>query len=125
MYDLRTNMPQFGKRTPLTRAHFKEFRGGLRGRSDWRAVEALARRVDTGPEGRFRRFTREEITERGDSLDISWLKDDSADQGELPEPSALAETVILELNAAMEEMRAILLELGEDAAALEEAGVLA
>jgi hypothetical protein len=29
--------------------------------------------VDTGDQGRFRRFTRAWIAERGDSLDISWL----------------------------------------------------
>lgn len=70
------------------------------------------------------RSTRQEITDRGDSLDLSWLKDDRLDQGELPEPSALAEEATVELSAPMEELRAILLELGEDAATLDAAGVL-
>ena len=54
----------------------------------------------------------------------SWLRDDSAGSGDLPEPSQLAEEALTELAGAMEELRAILLELGEDAAVLEEAGVL-
>ena len=66
-------------------------------------------------EGRFRRFTREWIAERGDSLDIAWLKDES-DGGtdELPEPAALAQEAMGELEGAMEELRGILQELGED-----------
>lgn len=124
VYDMRANMPQFGKRTPFTREHFAEFEAAF-GEDPYGGPEALAARVDTGEGGRFRRFTREEIAARGDSLDISWLKDDSAAQGELPEPAQLAEEALTELAGAMEELRAILLELGEDQAALEEAGVLA
>jgi type I restriction enzyme M protein len=124
VYDMRANMPQFGKRTPFTREHFRDFEAAF-GDDPYGGPEALAARVDTGEAGRFRRFTREQIAERGDSLDISWLKDDSAAQGELPEPAQLAEEALTELAGAMEELRAILLELGEDAAVLEEAGVLA
>ncbi|GGR75337.1 type I restriction endonuclease [Deinococcus seoulensis] len=123
VYDLRANMPHFGKRTPFTREYFTEFETAY-GPDPYGGPDALAARVDTGPEGRFRRFTREQIAERGDSLDISWLKDDSADQGDLPEPAQLAEEALTELAGAMEELRAILLELGEDQQALEEAGVL-
>ena len=124
VYDMRANMPQFGKRTPFTRDYFAAFEAAY-GPDPYGGPDALEQRVDTGEEGRFRRFDREFIREsKGDSLDISWLKDDSQDQGELPEPSALAEEAIVELSAAMEELRAILLELGEDQAALEEAGVL-
>jgi len=123
VYDLRANMPQFGKRTPLTREHFRAFEEAF-GDDPYGGEEALARRVDTGPEGRFRRFSREDIRERGDSLDISWLKDDSADSGDLPEPAQLAEEALTELAGAMEELRAILLELGESEEALEAAGVV-
>lgn len=124
VYDLRANMPQFGKRTPFTRSYFTDFEAAF-GPDPLGGPDALAARVDTGPEGRFRRFTRQEIADRSDSLDISWLKDDSAEQGDLPEPAQLAEETLTELAGAMEELRAILLELGEDQQALEEAGVLA
>lgn len=71
--------------------------------------------MDTGETGRVRRFTREQIAERGDSLDIAWLKDDSADNGDdLPEPAALAQEAMTELEGALEDLRGILAELGEE-----------
>lgn len=110
VYDLRANMPQYGKRTVLTRAHFAEFEAAF-GDDPYGG----ARRTDTGEAGRFRRFTREWIAERGDSLDIAWLKDDSDTAAdELPEPATLAQSAMMEMEAAMEELRGILAELGED-----------
>lgn len=114
VYDLRANMPQFGKRTVLTRAHFAEFEAAFC-KDPLGAPKSLKKRKDTGEAGRFRRFTREQIAERGDSLDIAWLKDDSdTDGGELPEPTFLAREALLELDGAMVELRGILEELGED-----------
>lgn len=113
-YDLRANMPQYGKRTQLTREHFAEFEAAF-GDDPLASAKALAKRKDTGEQGRFRKFTREEIATRGDGLDISWLKDDndtSAD--ELPEPAVLAQEAMGELEAAMDELRGILEELGEE-----------
>ena len=90
VYDLRANMPQFGKRTLLTREHFADFEAAF-GDDPLGGPEALAAREDTGETGRFRRFTREQIAERGDSLDIAWLKDDGDGSGDaLPEPAVLA-----------------------------------
>ena len=111
VYDLRANMPQFGKRTPLTREHFAEFEKAYGKKAD-----GTSKRTDQGPEGRFRYFTREEIEARGDSLDISWLKDDSETAaGDLPEPEILAQEAITELEGALEELRGILAELGLEA----------
>lgn len=108
VYDLRANMPQFGKRTPLTRGRFSEFEKAFGDKPD-----GSAKRKDLGVEGRFRKFSREEIKARGDSLDIAWLKDDSdAAAGELPEPEVLAQEAIAELEGAVEELRAILAEFG-------------
>jgi type I restriction enzyme M protein len=114
VYDLRANMPQFGKRTVLTREHFAEFEAAF-GDDPLGAPKSLKQRNDTGESGRFRRFTREEIAARGDSLDIAWLKDESnARTDELPEPAALAREAMDELAASMGELRGILEELGED-----------
>ena len=113
VYDLRANMPNFGKRTPLTRQHFAEFEQAF-GEDPAGGPEALAQRVDTGETGRFRRFTREQLAERGDSLDISWLKDDSETGSELPDPGVLAGSVVTELEAAIAAMQAVMLELGMD-----------
>jgi type I restriction enzyme M protein len=114
VYDLRANMPQFGKRTMLTRAHFAEFEAAF-GDDPLGLPESLARRVDTGETGRFRRFSREWIAERGESLDIAWLKDDSNESADdLPDPAALAQSAVIDLDAALEELRGILAELGEE-----------
>ncbi|MEF8735981.1 MAG: N-6 DNA methylase [Candidatus Accumulibacter necessarius] len=114
VYDLRANMPQFGKRTLLRPEDFAQFEGAF-GDDPLGGAASLAKRKDTGEAGRFRRFTRDEIAARGDSLDISWLKDES-DTGNdgLPEPAELAREAIDELDGAIEELRAILEELGED-----------
>jgi len=114
VYDLRANMPQYGKRTQLVRKHFIEFEAAF-GDDPLGGAKALAKRKDTGEQGRFRKYTREQIAARGDSLDIAWLKDDSdTSADELPEPAALAQEAMGELEAALDELRGILEELGED-----------
>ncbi|MBD2513853.1 N-6 DNA methylase [Nostoc sp. FACHB-973] len=114
VYDLRGNMSQFGKRTQLTRKHFAEFEVAF-GDDPLGSPTSLAKRVDTGNNGRFRRFTRDWIAERDDNLDIAWLKDDSQDDnGKRIEPVMLAQEAMGELEAALEELRGILKELGEE-----------
>ena len=109
VYDMRANAPKFGKRTPLTRAHFAEFETVF-----GEDCNGFSPRTDQGEAGRWRRFSREEVRARGDSLDISWLKDDNAeDAADLPEPAVLAREAMDELNGALEELEAILAELGE------------
>jgi type I restriction enzyme M protein len=102
-YDLRTNMPSFGKRTPLTRKHFAEFESCY-------GVDPNGKspRTDLGEEGRFRCFSRESITKRGENLDISWLRDESLqDADNLPEPDEIAAEIMMRLQSAMEDMEAL------------------
>lgn len=114
VYDLRANMSQFGKRTQLTRKHFAEFEVAF-GDDPFGNSISLSKRMDTGKQGRFRKFTREWIAERGDNLDITWLKAESEDgTDELPELSALAQEAMVELKAALAELQGILQELGEE-----------
>ena len=115
VYDMRANMPQFGKRTPLTRDHFIEFEAAF-GADPCGGRTSLARRVDTGEGGRFRCYTREQIAARGDNLDIAWLKDDNAASAhsQHDEPALLARLAMRELNAALAELRALVEQLGED-----------
>ena len=116
VYDLRANMPAFGKRTPLTREHFAEFEAAYN--SD---PHGLAPRSATGPDGRWQSFSREEIAARGDSLDLAWLKDDFInDASDMVEPADLAMEAMDELEAALADLRAILQELGEEIEELEE-----
>jgi type I restriction enzyme M protein len=114
IYDLRANAPQFGKRTPLKREYFKEFEEAF-GKDPVGSKKALSKRKEEGETGRFRKFSRDWIAERGDSLDISWLKDDSDDNFEdMPEPEAIAQLAINELEGAIEGLREIIRELGTE-----------
>jgi type I restriction enzyme M protein len=127
VYDMRANMPQFGKRTPFTRDYFRtppdapasqprdKFEDVF-GNDPFGGPAALAARQDTGATGRWRRFTREQIAQRGDNLDISWLKDDTAQAAEAQrdDPAMVARLLQRELSDAMAELRALLEELGED-----------
>ena len=103
VYDLRTNMPSFGKRTPLTPRHFQDFIAAYGDDQN-----GQSQRVDQGEDGRFRCFAREEIAKRGDNLDISWLRDESLQSADdLPEPDAIALQIMERLETAMEEMQAL------------------
>jgi len=103
VYDLRANMPKFGKRTPLTAKHFEAFE---------KAYSAMERK-DEGEEGRFRSFSREYIAEHDDSLDISWIKDDSLeDAADLPTPDVLATEAMEELSGAMNDLEILMAQLG-------------
>lgn len=109
VYDMRANMPSFGKRTPFTRDHFEAFE-----KAYGTDPHGKSKRKDQGEAGRFRKFTREFIRERGESLDVAWLKDESDGGGDdLPEPAVLAREAMTELEGAFEALRGILAELGE------------
>ena len=112
-YDMRTNMPSFGKRYPLTREHFTEF-----AQCYGDDANGNSPRVDLGEEGRFRCFTREYIEKRNENLDISWLRDESLESGDnLPEPEIIAAEIMEKLRIATKEMAALMILLeGEEAA---------
>ncbi|MBU2115948.1 MAG: type I restriction-modification system subunit M [Gammaproteobacteria bacterium] len=122
VYDLRANMPQFGKRTVLTKKHFDEFYEAVG--HDLTQVDDLARHAfiknhkngsDIGnvETCRLRCFSREEIAKKDDSLDLAWIRDDSTeDSANLPEPDVLINEALEELAGAMRELQAILVELG-------------
>ena len=114
VYDLRTNTPQFGRRTLLRREHFTEFEAFF-GDDPLGGDASLAQRTETGKKGRFRRFSRDWIAERDDNLDISWLKDEREEENaDLAEPPILAQEAISELEAAIAELQDIMQELGEE-----------
>ena len=104
-YDMRTNMPQFGKRTPLTLEHFSEFEKSYGKKSDGTSKRKEETEDGKGEESRFRCFTREDIEQRGDNLDISWLKDEDATSGEdLEEPEVIAAMIREKLGEALGEI---------------------
>ena len=61
------------------------------------------------PDGRWRRFTYDEIMARDKtSLDIFWIRDESlADLDNLPDPDVLAEEIIENLEAGLESFKRI------------------
>ncbi|MEO7068585.1 MAG: N-6 DNA methylase [Rhodanobacter sp.] len=121
IYDLRSNMPNFGKRTPFGATHLKPFEDVYGEDPNGRSA-----RVDEGEQGHFRCFSREQIRERGDSLDISWLKDaDSVDANDLPAPEELAGEAMAELSEALRELDALMEALGAGDEALAQKRLLA
>jgi type I restriction enzyme M protein len=107
VYDLRANMPAFGKTRPLTVDDFKEFEKAY-GKDPY----GRSKRKDEGEEGRWRCFTREQIAARNDNLDISWLRDTEAEaEEELTEPEDIAAAIIGHLKAALEDIETLSEEL--------------
>jgi len=109
IYDMRTNMPNFGKRTPMTRDHFQDFITAY-GKSPY----GRSKRKDQGETGRFRCFTRDQISKRNDSLDITWLQDNSVRNGDdLAAPAEIADEILAQLDLATKEMQDLARLLGE------------
>lgn len=104
VYDARTNMPSFGKRTPFGIEHLSGFMQAYGNDANGRAA-----RVDEGETGRWRRFGRDEIRRRGDNLDVTWLRDESGGgDGELREPEEIAAEIMELLRVATEEMQGLM-----------------
>lgn len=112
VYDLRANMPAFGKTRPLRREDFAGFEAAY-----GEDPNGGAARTDEGETGRFRRFAREAIAARGDNLDISWLRDESgADEDGLTDPADLAAAIAGHLRSALGAIEALVDELEGEAA---------
>ncbi len=89
IYDNRTNVEKVAIRNPLTSKYFEDFE---------ECYHSKPRRETE----RFRRFSREDIAQRDDSLDISWIREESPEgSGELAEPEELIAEVATQLQTAM------------------------
>ncbi|MDL2300683.1 SAM-dependent methyltransferase, partial [Clostridiaceae bacterium OttesenSCG-928-D20] len=100
-YDLRTNMPSLGKTNPLSKSHFDGFVAAYTA-EDRAAVQ----------DERWNRFTREQIREKGDSLDLGLIRDDSVlDYDDLPDPVESAEEITAQLEEAMDLILSVAKEL--------------
>ncbi len=98
IYDMRTNMPNFGKRTPFTEAYFKDFE----------LAYAAADRAAVQDE-RWNCFSREQIKAKNDSLDLGLIADDSlVNYDELPEPVDIAGDAMELLQGAMADLQGII-----------------
>ena len=106
IYDLRTNQHFTLKTNPLTRVHLDDFVSCYR-------ADNRSQRAETE---RFHRFTYDELTQRDKAnLDIFWLRDDSMEDSEnLPPPDVIAEEIMEDLRAALEQLEEIAADLGAD-----------
>jgi type I restriction enzyme M protein len=113
IYDLRTNKHFTLKTNPLRREDLAEFVGLYKAanrhqrEATWSAEQ---------PEGRWRAYSYEDIIGRDKaSLDIFWLKDDSlADSDNLPAPEVIAQEIVEDLQAALEQFKLIAGDLGAE-----------
>ena len=105
IYDGRSNVEGITKKDrPLAREHFTEFEKCFGNDPNGRT-----KRKDLGEDGRFRRFTINQIKDRQYRLDPTWLKDDALEEnGDLPEPQDLATEAITELEAVVDDLREII-----------------
>ncbi|EFP4583677.1 N-6 DNA methylase [Salmonella enterica] len=128
VYDLRTNIPSFGRRTPFDEYHLMPFEKvygenpngqspRIEGEYSFNAELLEVAQTDENKgiderlaHSRWRKFSRDWIRRhKGDSLDITWLKDkDSVDVANLPDPEILAREVRANLEAALNEMDELL-----------------
>ena len=117
-YDLRTNMPTFGKRTPFTEEVFKDFiyayTGGM---SADKVVDEYDGSIDDElrariKDERWQYYTREEIAEKNDTLDIGLVADNSVQSSDaLGEPEDIIREAKDELNEILKQLDDILKEL--------------
>ena len=100
-YDLRTNMPSFGKTNPLKKDNFAGFETAYEA-ADRHAVQ----------DERWSVFTREQIAEKGNSLDLGLIRDDSiVDYEDLPDPIESGEDAIAQLEEAVDLLQSVVNEL--------------
>lgn len=100
-YDLRTNMPSFGKTTPLKKEHF----------ADFEKAYTAGNRHDISDE-RLCVYTREEIKAEGKGLDLGLIRDESIlDYNDLPDPIESSEDAISQLEEAVDLLMSVIKEL--------------
>ena len=111
VYDYRTNIHHTLKKNPLKLDDLKDFINCYNPENRHKRKETYS---ETNTEGRWRKFTYDEIIARDKtSLDITWLKDKSlADLDNLPDPDIIATEIVENLEAGLASFREIILSLG-------------
>ena len=106
IYDLRTNRRFTLKTNPLTRADLDDFV----------ACYSPENRHERQEAERFRRFSYEDLVKRDKvNLDIFWLRDESMeDSANLPPPDQIADEIVEDLRAALEQLEEIVGDLAAE-----------
>ena len=107
IYDFRTNVHFTLKQHPMTDADLEDFIRCYHPENRHERAETWS---PENPDGRWRRFSAEEILKRDKtSLDIFWIKDKSlADLDNLPDPDELASDIIENLQNALESFQELM-----------------
>ena len=99
-YDLRTNMPNFGKTTPLTEKYFEEFISTYDNNEEKEKLE------------RWTKISIDEIIKKDYSLDLGLIKDESLlDVETLPNPILNTNETIEKLEEAIDLLKSVVKEL--------------
>jgi type I restriction enzyme M protein len=106
IFDYRTNVHHTLKKGTMKREDLQYFISLYNPSNRHKRTEIFS---ESNPEGRWRKFTYEEIIARDKTnLDIFWIKDKSlADLDNLPDPDELAEEIIEDVEAALDGFRGI------------------
>ena len=104
VYDFRTNVHFTLKKNPMTESDLDDFIKCYNPENRYERSETWS---EDNPEGRFRKFSIDEILHRDKlSLDIFWIKDKSlADLDNLPPADELADDIIENLQSALDSFR--------------------
>ncbi|HLO97669.1 MAG TPA: N-6 DNA methylase [Fimbriimonas sp.] len=102
VYDMRYEAPKYGKKRPLQSKDFSHFESLFGDPTKIRQAS-----ID---QARWRPFTREEIADRSDNLNLSWHVDTEMESSE---PEEIAEAILAHLRAALNEIEAVSDELAE------------
>lgn len=113
IYDLRTNMHFTLKTSTLKRADLDEF---VKCYNPMNRHDRKPTWSAENPDGRWRAYDYEELANRDKaSLDIFWLRDESlSDSDNLPAPEVIAAEIVEDLEAALEQFREILADIGPE-----------
>ncbi|MDF1513650.1 MAG: class I SAM-dependent DNA methyltransferase [Anaerolineae bacterium] len=106
IYDLRTNMHFTLKQNPLGYDDLADFLTCYHPENRHERTETWS---EEKPDGRWRVFSYEELLTRDKlNLDIFWIRDESLEEtANLPEPEIIATDIVEDLEAALEQFRAI------------------
>lgn len=107
-YDYRTNIHHTLKKSPLKESDLDDFVACYNPANRHKRNEVY--HTEKNPEGRWRKFTYDEIIARDKtSLDITWIKDKSlADLDNLPDPDEIASDIIENIESGLESFKAVI-----------------
>jgi type I restriction enzyme M protein len=118
IYDMRTNTPNYGKRTQFTEKAFDDFMRAYTGGMAWEEVlqnyngEIDHQKRASIQDERWNCFSRADIAKKNDSLDMGLIADESITSSEdLGEPLDIAKAALQELEKITQELNAIIGEL--------------